>query len=60
MVEGNLGESAMEAFAELVGLILVLRTTLACDHDARRGYPGKTSEPDELPAHAHQLRRVVA
>jgi hypothetical protein len=50
----------MKALAELVGLILTLRTALASDHDARRGHPGETSETDQLPAHAHQLRRVVA
>lgn len=60
MVAGNFSESAMEALAELVGLILTLRATLASDHDAGRGYPGETSKPDELPAHAHQPRRVVA
>jgi hypothetical protein len=60
VVAGNLGKSAMEALTELVGLILTLRPTLAGDHDARRGHPGKTSKPDELPAHGHQLRRVVA
>jgi hypothetical protein len=57
---GNLGESAMEALTKLVGLVLTLRTTLASDDDARRGHPGETSKPDELPAHRHQLRRVVA
>jgi hypothetical protein len=56
----NLGEPAMEALTELVGLILALRTTLASDHDARRGDAGETSKPDQLPAHPHRLRRVVA
>jgi hypothetical protein len=60
MVAGNLGESAVQTLTELVGLILTLRTTLASDHDARRGHPGETGKPDELPAHAHQPRRVVA
>lgn len=59
MVTGYLGESAMEALTKLVGLILTLRTTFASDHDAGRGHPDETSKPDELPAHAHQLRRVV-
>jgi hypothetical protein len=59
MVAGDLGESAMEALAELVGLIVTLRATLASEHDAGRGHPGETGKPDELPAHAHQLRRVL-
>jgi hypothetical protein len=59
LVAGHLGESAMEALAELVGLIITLRTTRASDHDAGRGYPGETSKPNQLPAHAHQLHRVL-
>ncbi|MFZ1995451.1 MAG: hypothetical protein WAU75_15170 [Solirubrobacteraceae bacterium] len=60
MVAADLGESAMQALSELVGRILVLRTTLSGDDDAGRGDPGETGEADELPAHVHQLRRVVA
>jgi hypothetical protein len=60
LLAGHLVEPAMKALTELVGLILTLRTTLAGDHDARRGHAGETSKPDQLPAHAHQLRRVVA
>ena len=50
----------MEALTELVGVIIALRATLSSDHDAGRGHSGETSKPDELPAHAHRLRRVVA
>jgi len=50
----------VKTLAELVGLIITLATTLASDHDAGRGDPGETSEPDELPAHPHQLHRVLA
>ena len=50
----------MKALAELVGLILALRTSLASDHDPRRGHPGETGKPDQLPSHAHQPRRVMA
>ena len=60
MVAGDPGESAVQVLTELVGLIVPLRTTLASDHDARRGHAGETSKPEQLPAHAHQLRRVVA
>lgn len=60
IVAGSLVEPAMKALAELVGLIVALRATLASDDDARRGHPGETSKPDQLPAHAHQPRRVVA
>jgi hypothetical protein len=42
MVGRNLVESAMQAFSELVGWILALRTTLAGDDHARRGDPGQT------------------
>lgn len=50
----------MQALSELVGRILTLGTTLSGDDDAGRGDPGETGQADELPAHAHQLRRVVA
>jgi len=60
MVAGDLGESAVQALTELVGRILTLRSTVASDHDARRGHAGETSKPEQLPAHPHQLRRVVA
>ena len=53
MVAGDLGESAMEALTKLVGRIVLLRTTVASHHDARRGHPGEPSKPDQLPAHAH-------
>jgi hypothetical protein len=59
LVAGNLRQSAMEALTELVGLVLTLRTTRASDHDAGGRHPGEASEPEELPAHAHQLRRVL-
>jgi hypothetical protein len=49
----DLIEPAMQALTELVGLIIVLRPTLASDHDPCRGHPGETSQPDQLPAHAH-------
>jgi hypothetical protein len=32
---------------------------LPSHHDAGRGHPGQTSQPNELPAHPHRLRRVV-
>ena len=60
LVAGHLVEPAMKALAELVGLIIALRPSLASDHDPRRGHPGETSKPDQLPAHAHQPRRVMA
>jgi hypothetical protein len=60
MVAGDLVEPAMKALAELVGLIVALRAPLASDHDPCRGHPGETSKPDQLPAHAHQPRRVEA
>jgi hypothetical protein len=44
----------MEALTELVGLILMLRATLASDDDARRGDPSETRKSDEFPAHAHR------
>jgi hypothetical protein len=53
MVAGDLGESAMEALTKLVGRIVLLRTTVASHHDARRGHAGESSKPDQLPAHAH-------
>jgi hypothetical protein len=59
-VVGDFGEPTMQTVAKLVRRILTLRTTVASDHDPGRGHPGKTSEPYELPAHAHQPRRVVA
>jgi hypothetical protein len=59
MVAGDLGESAVQALSKLVRRILVLRTTVSGDCDPGRGDPGETGQPDELPAHAHQLRRVV-
>jgi hypothetical protein len=60
VIAGNLVEPPMKAVAELVGLILALRTSLASDHDPRRGHPGETGKPDQLPSHAHQPRRVMA
>lgn len=57
---GHLVESAMKALTELIGLIIALRTTLAGDHDTRRGHPREASKPDQLPAQLHQLRTVVA
>ena len=59
LIAGNLSQSAMEALTELVGLVITLRTTRASDHDAGGRHPGEASEPEELPAHAHQLRRVL-
>jgi hypothetical protein len=59
LVAGNLSQPAMEAVTELVGLVITLGPTRASDHDAGGGHPGEASEPDELPAHAHQLRRVL-
>jgi hypothetical protein len=53
IVAGDLVESAMKALTELVGLIVLLRPTLASDHDARRSHSGETSQSDQLPAHAH-------
>ena len=53
IVVRDLFEPAMKALTQLVGLIIVLRPTLASDHDAGRRHPGETSEPDQLPAHAH-------
>jgi hypothetical protein len=53
LVARDLGESAMQALAKLVGWIVLLRTTVASHHDARRGHPGEPSKPDQLPAHAH-------
>jgi len=50
----------MKALTELVGPIIALRATLAGDHNTRRGHPREASKPDQLPAHLHQLRRVVA
>jgi hypothetical protein len=49
----------MEPVANLVGLIVTLCATLASEHDTRGGHPGETGKPDELPAHAHQFRRLV-
>ena len=57
IIAGNLGESAMQALSKLVGRIVVLGTTLASHHDARRGHSGETSKPNELPAHAHSRVR---
>jgi hypothetical protein len=53
MVAGDLGESAVQALTKLVGRIVMLGTTVASHHDARRGNPGEPSKPDQLPAHAH-------
>ena len=53
IVARDLVEPAVQPLTELVGLIIVLRPTLASDHDAGRGHPGEASEPDQLPAHAH-------
>jgi hypothetical protein len=60
MIAVDLAESPMKTVAQLVGLIVSLRTTLASDHDAGRGDAGQPGEPDEFPAHAHQLHRVLA
>lgn len=46
----------MQALSKLVGRIVVLGTTLASHHDARRGHSGEPGKPNELPTHAH--RRV--
>ena len=59
LVTGDFRQPAMQALTELVGLVITLRTTRASDNDAGGGHPGEASEPDELPAHAHQLRRVL-
>jgi hypothetical protein len=32
---------------------------LASEHDSGGRHPGDTGKPDELPAHAHQLHRVL-
>jgi hypothetical protein len=49
----------MEPVAYLVGLIVMLRATLAGEHSTGRGDPGDTGKPDELPAHAHRFRRLL-
>ncbi len=59
LVAGNLSQSAMEALTELAGLVITLGATRASDNDAGGGHPGEASEPKELPAHPHQLRRVL-
>ncbi len=59
MLTGDLGEPAMEPPAQLVGLIVTLCATLASEYDAGRGHPGETGKPHQLPAHAHQLRRLL-
>ena len=56
---GNLGQSAMEALTQLIGLVITLRTARASHHDAGGGHPGEAGQTEELPAHAHQLRRVL-
>jgi hypothetical protein len=55
---GRLRQAAVQAFAQLVGVVVPLRTTLSSDDDAAGRHPREAGEADELPARAHRLRRL--
>lgn len=50
----------MQPLAKLVRLVITLRATLAGEHHAGGGHSGEASETEELPAHLHQSRRLLA
>jgi hypothetical protein len=50
----------VEAVAQLVGVIVVMRAAPPGDDDARRGHTRQAGESHELPARAHPLRRLRA
>jgi hypothetical protein len=50
----------MQPLAQLLGVVLALRTAPAHDDDARRGDACEPREPDELPGDPHRLRRLRA
>jgi hypothetical protein len=50
----------VEALAQLVRLVMVLRAALAGERYAGGGHSGEASETDELPAHPHRSRRLLA
>ena len=57
-VFGRLRQATMQAFAQLVGVVVPGRTALSSRDNAARRHPGHSGEADELPARAHRLRRV--
>ena len=56
----GLGEPAVEPLAQLVRLVMTLRAALAGEHHAGGGHSGEAGETDELPAHSHRSRRLLA
>jgi len=50
----------MQPLAKLVRLIVVMGPALAGENDTGCGYAGETGESDQLPAHSHRLRRLLA
>ena len=56
---GGLGEAAVKPLAQFVRAVVAVGPALAGEHYSGGGDTGETSEPDELPAHAHRLRRLI-
>jgi hypothetical protein len=48
----------VEAVAQLVGVVVVVRAPPAGDDDACRGHAREAGEADELPSRAHRLHRL--
>ena len=49
----------MKPLAQFLGAVVAVGPALAGEHYSGGGDTGETSEPDELPAHAHRRRRLI-
>ncbi|MGA2013293.1 MAG: hypothetical protein ABSH51_22530 [Solirubrobacteraceae bacterium] len=49
----GLGQAAVQTFAQLVGIVVLVRAALACDDDPGGGYARDSGDTDDLPSWLH-------